>query len=94
MLAQPLSHDSRGGQVLAISITFTTIAALAVMTRFISRIRFVKSLGIEDWLVVTSLVFSAITSTLICLQVKYGLGKHVWDINPIEYQKGTAAVLA
>jgi hypothetical protein len=53
-----ISSENRGPVTYAIFITFTIIAGIIVIVRFITRLRIVKNVGCEDWMILLALVGS------------------------------------
>ncbi|KAK0661212.1 hypothetical protein QBC41DRAFT_285943 [Cercophora samala] len=77
-------HDSRGPGLLASVWLAFGIAALFVALRFWTRIKIVRSLGAADWLILLSLIIAAAMSAVMTVEVGYGMGKHVYDVQPEE----------
>ena len=50
------SSENRGPDTYAIFITFTIIAGIVVILRFFTRLRIVKNVGCEDWMILIALV--------------------------------------
>jgi len=76
------SKHSLTGQILAIAITFPVIATIAVALRIFTRIKIVKALGSDDWLILAALACSWVFMAMIIEQVHYGLGRHIYNLPP------------
>lgn len=72
-------NDNQTPQINATVIALYIVAVIAVILRFVTRIKVQRiSLGIDDWLIAASLV--PLTTLLVAtiLAGYCGLGKHVW----------------
>jgi hypothetical protein len=49
-------HQNRSHEVVTIVTAFTVVSILVVILRFVSRIKFMSSLGRDDWAIMGSLV--------------------------------------
>ncbi|KAF9252387.1 hypothetical protein LCP9604111_2383 [Penicillium roqueforti] len=72
--------ENRGPILLIINGTVTGLAALIVGLRTISRIFIVKMFGLDDWIMVTATVLAIVNVVVAGLGVRYGTGKHKWDL--------------
>ncbi|KAK4671747.1 hypothetical protein QC764_608365 [Podospora pseudoanserina] len=77
-------HDSRGPEITASVWVAFSFAAIFVALRFWTRIKIVRSLGAADWLVLAALLVAAAMSAVMTVEVGYGMGKHVYDVEPKE----------
>ncbi|KAJ9624475.1 hypothetical protein H2203_005210 [Taxawa tesnikishii (nom. ined.)] len=68
---------SRGAEALVISCTFTAIAFTFLSLRVITRIAILKTFGFEDYMIVLAFTSSLALTVTICIEVTYGLGKHM-----------------
>ncbi|KAJ5528767.1 hypothetical protein N7527_002160 [Penicillium freii] len=79
---QPRSEvENRGPLILIINGTITGVAAIIVGLRVISRVFIVKRFGVDDWIMVAAMIFAISNVVIAGLGVKYGTGKHKWDLN-------------
>ena len=51
-----MSKETQGPTSIAVCVAFTVLALISVVLRFISRINFVKRLGVEDYFIAVSMV--------------------------------------
>ncbi|OBT41709.1 hypothetical protein VE00_07821 [Pseudogymnoascus sp. WSF 3629] len=79
-----LSDDgnSRGAEIVAIGIVFTTMAAILVSLRFFARFIIIRSPGWDDFLIFCSMATSIALTALTAKQVRYGLGRHQASLAP------------
>ncbi|KAI2793853.1 hypothetical protein POX_a00440 [Penicillium oxalicum] len=84
-----LSHEngnpyvsSRGMQGLVMSVVFTSLAASFVVVRLYTRIKFLRRLEANDWMIVVALVNSFIFMGLDIVEATSGMGMHLADIPP------------
>jgi hypothetical protein len=63
-----LPHDNNVGRIITIGVVTTVIATVAVVLRIYTRLQIVRLIGLEDLLVVISLLLSTVTITLVCLR--------------------------
>ncbi|KAL7772455.1 hypothetical protein CFE70_002414 [Pyrenophora teres f. teres 0-1] len=71
-----LAKDDRGPKTIGLVLGFTTLALVCVSLRFFARIKFVRQVGSEDYLMAMAMVFSVVTAALQVKQVQWGAGKH------------------
>ncbi|KAK3294236.1 uncharacterized protein B0H64DRAFT_462914 [Chaetomium fimeti] len=76
-----LDHDDLGPNILAANYTTWAIAVIFVLLRFWTRVRIVRSLGPADWFIAASVIAAGCMCISQAEQVKYGKGKHIWDID-------------
>ncbi|KAJ6139958.1 hypothetical protein N7471_006444, partial [Penicillium samsonianum] len=72
--------ENRGPLLLIINGTITGVAAIIVGLRVISRVFIVKMFGLDDWIMVAAMIFAILNVVVAGLGVKYGTGKHKWDL--------------
>ncbi|KAJ5929214.1 hypothetical protein N7454_007062 [Penicillium verhagenii] len=79
---QPRSEEveDRGPLLLIINGTATGIAVIVVGLRAISRIFILKKFGLDDGTMVIAMIFAVLNVVVAGLGVKYGTGKHKWDV--------------
>ena len=68
--------ENRGGEAVVTSITFTAVAGSLVILRWVSRAIVLRNPGVDDYLIVASLILSIALTICIYLQHQYGLGRH------------------
>jgi len=76
-----LAHDTLGPNIIAACFVTWTVALIFVLLRFWTRARIVHALGMADWFIALSLLAAGGMCISNVIQVKYGMGKHVWDFD-------------
>ncbi|KAH6632400.1 hypothetical protein F5144DRAFT_490261 [Chaetomium tenue] len=76
-----LDHNDLGPNIIAANFVCWAIAFVFVLLRFWTRARIVRALGVADWFIAASLIAALGMCISNAEQVKYGKGKHVWDID-------------
>ncbi|KAI0482946.1 hypothetical protein GGR56DRAFT_686095 [Xylariaceae sp. FL0804] len=79
-----LPHNDESGVLIGVVALVCSIATLAVGLRFYTRKFIVKQLGVDDYLVLTALIIALATGVSQAYNTRNGLGKHIWDVGPIE----------
>lgn len=64
------------------AIVFFAITPAFVAARFWSRLRVSHGLGLDDWTILTSLVFAIAVSALMIASSHFGFGKHIASLTP------------
>ncbi|KAF3171388.1 hypothetical protein TWF225_010567 [Orbilia oligospora] len=78
--------ESRSAQTESIVIAFTTLSALVICLRIISRFIILQIRGIEDYLIVVASIFSIATGVLQVNQIHWGVGRHfLSDVTMAEF---------
>ncbi|KAF9243033.1 hypothetical protein DTO013E5_2566 [Penicillium roqueforti] len=72
--------DDHGPRLLRDIWALTGIAILIVVLRVIAKIK-IRKIGWDDILMVSALCLTIVGSALITVGIKYGFGRHVWDLN-------------
>ncbi|GLI74924.1 hypothetical protein PoHVEF18_003173 [Penicillium ochrochloron] len=72
----------RGMQGLVVSVVFTSLAASFVGIRLYTRLKFLRRLEANDWMVVIALINSFIFMGLDIVEATSGMGMHLKDIPP------------
>ncbi|CEJ60339.1 hypothetical protein PMG11_08916 [Penicillium brasilianum] len=72
----------RGMQALVVSVVFTSLAASFVGIRLYTRLKFLRRLEANDWMVVIALINSFIFMGLDIVEATSGMGMHLKDIPP------------
>ncbi|RVX69112.1 hypothetical protein B0A52_06825 [Exophiala mesophila] len=76
-----INPEDRGPALFNLCILFSILGTFTVGFRLYARLFLTKALGIDDILVVFSLMFCIALSVLIIIaNKKFHLGRHVWDI--------------
>ncbi|KAL9592091.1 MAG: hypothetical protein Q9179_007064 [Wetmoreana sp. 5 TL-2023] len=80
--AVPWLNDNRGPEIVAALTILTILATLAVVLRFIARKVSGSSYGVDDWLILFTLVWEYGLSTIQYLGVHWGFGRHLLLLDP------------
>ncbi|KAH8654834.1 hypothetical protein BGZ61DRAFT_434895 [Ilyonectria robusta] len=75
-----MAIENRGPELTAVCATFTTMAVIAVALRCYVRLRIIRNFGLDDWAMVGALVSFLILIAFTLLGVRYGTGRHYWDL--------------
>ncbi|KAF8243867.1 hypothetical protein K440DRAFT_520230, partial [Wilcoxina mikolae CBS 423.85] len=71
---------TRAPLMIGVDTTLLTITVLVLIGRFYSRFSILKRVGNDDWCILAAAVGMFATIALHLLMIKYGGGRHVWDI--------------
>ncbi|OJD12386.1 hypothetical protein AJ78_07011 [Emergomyces pasteurianus Ep9510] len=71
---------SRAGQGIVINAVFLPLAVISVVARLLTRGRFLRYIGIDDYVMVLALLCVIAFAIITITSVDYGLGKHAWDV--------------
>lgn len=74
--------SSRGTQGLVVSVVFTSLATAFVAIRIYTRLKFLRALEANDWMVIVALINSFIFMGLDIVEATSGMGMHLKDIPP------------
>ncbi|KAK9859080.1 hypothetical protein MYU51_016067 [Penicillium brevicompactum] len=74
--------SSRGVQGLAVSVVFTFLASCFVSLRMYTRIKLMRRVEANDWMVIIALVNSYVFMSLDIIEAVSGMGMHLADIPP------------
>ncbi|CAI7669553.1 unnamed protein product [Penicillium pancosmium] len=74
--------SSRGTQGLVVSVVFTSLATAFVGIRIYTRLKFLRTLEANDWMVIIALVNSFVFMGLDIVEATSGMGMHLKDIPP------------
>ncbi|KAF2739810.1 hypothetical protein EJ04DRAFT_294907 [Polyplosphaeria fusca] len=89
-----MSTGQRGRGAIEISGVFTGLAFITVLLRLYTRLCLLRYFGVEDCLVTLAMLCSIGLTVCIGVQVKYGMGKHIYEINPAEVPSSLKAFWA
>ncbi|KAK3613643.1 hypothetical protein LTR56_027759 [Elasticomyces elasticus] len=82
------SGHAAQGSIIGVTLTFAVLASVCVAMRLHTRIVTLKSPGWDDAFVTAALIFNIIYFTAMCMQVKYGMGRHAATISQNDVTKG------
>ncbi|RYN92430.1 hypothetical protein AA0120_g4874 [Alternaria tenuissima] len=75
-LPPELAHEDKGPMVLAVCIALTTVATIFVAARLYVRCRILSMMGLDDWLIILSMMCGYIMLGLTIAAVQAGNGRH------------------
>ncbi|KAI3329233.1 hypothetical protein HD806DRAFT_482265 [Xylariaceae sp. AK1471] len=75
-----LPHDNRAHVLVIVVVILLSIATLSVGLRIYTRVCLLKQVGADDYLSLLALGLAIATGISQCINTRYGLGKHVWDL--------------
>ncbi|KAI0508841.1 hypothetical protein F5B22DRAFT_377160 [Xylaria bambusicola] len=78
-----LPHDSRGNVVIIAGVVTNSLAALAVCARIYTRHVIKRSLGVDDWMAVLSLLLTIGMNVSQSISATRYLGRHTYDLDPL-----------
>ncbi|RPA79038.1 hypothetical protein BJ508DRAFT_150421 [Ascobolus immersus RN42] len=77
-----INPETKAPMIIGVSITFTVVSLLFLITRVYSRIRILRKVGLEDYLLIFSWVQAAFFVFCCCYSTTQGVGYHWWDLKP------------
>ncbi|KAF2183865.1 hypothetical protein K469DRAFT_581164 [Zopfia rhizophila CBS 207.26] len=72
-----LKKEDKGPTTIAICVAFTIFSFICVSLRVFTRIKYVRDIGLEDYFIALSMLFSIAMAVCQILQVHWGNGTHV-----------------
>ncbi|KAL5120160.1 hypothetical protein ACEQ8H_001986 [Pleosporales sp. CAS-2024a] len=75
-----LARENRSPLIIGLVAGFTGLGFVCVLLRFFSRIKYVRMVGLEDYFIVISMIFSIFTSTCLIQGARYGNGRHLINV--------------
>ncbi|KDN69270.1 hypothetical protein CSUB01_09322 [Colletotrichum sublineola] len=85
-------NEWKGASVVFFAVSSAAIATAFVCMRFYTRARILRTIEWEDWTILASLMFALATSGGMIIQLKFGLGQHLyyaWPSYPSYIEAGT-----
>ncbi|KAM0284649.1 hypothetical protein ACHAQH_001802 [Verticillium albo-atrum] len=79
--------ENRGPTLQAVAITLLVAAIVSILLRCYVRIFLIKNFGVDDYFMVTAMVFFALFVTCVLMGIKYGTGRHHWDLDDADQEK-------
>ncbi|WYZ38155.1 hypothetical protein EsH8_III_000069 [Colletotrichum jinshuiense] len=73
--------ESNGPLVSGIAIGFVVASAFVLSLRLYARLVLLKTAGKDDWTISLAMACSVIVTIATCLEVKYGMGRHVENVS-------------
>ncbi|EPS38621.1 hypothetical protein H072_7594 [Dactylellina haptotyla CBS 200.50] len=74
------SPETRGGKLLAITVTFTSLAFITVALRIYTRARITRYMGWDDWFIMLAMIASLAMFGLQITAMCAGWYQHIWDV--------------
>ncbi|EME42974.1 hypothetical protein DOTSEDRAFT_72404 [Dothistroma septosporum NZE10] len=70
------SGHAPGSAVVGVTISFTILAFITTSLRLVTRLGIVRNAGLDDLVISIAVALSICLTMTMCLQVKYGMGRH------------------
>lgn len=84
--APPLNRDeNRQGDMLAMTITVTTLTTIVVVLRMVIRMRLVRNVGWDDYTIVAACLGHVVALGLVVMELHYGFGRHRYYLTQRQY---------
>lgn len=77
-------NQNRGPELLAVIWTFTILALLVVIAKFYTKARVLHKTGVDDALVVLSMILALICTSLFTADVHLGMGRHAQQLDQVK----------
>ncbi|EDN04971.1 predicted protein [Histoplasma mississippiense (nom. inval.)] len=74
--------QNKGPLILVVMWVVTCLTTAIVATRLLVRSRMVRMVGLDDWLILISMVLSFIFVVFVTISIRYGFGKHEVTLTP------------
>ncbi|KAH7303701.1 hypothetical protein BKA65DRAFT_416406 [Rhexocercosporidium sp. MPI-PUGE-AT-0058] len=82
LLGEKTDYSSFQPSLLKVNIVFLIITVLMTGLRCIVRIYILRAAGLDDLLITLALGFAILLSVFCLIGESFGLGKHLWNLNP------------
>lgn len=89
-----ISDNPRGRQAVEVTAAFTGIAIIVVALRLYTRFFLVRCPGVEDYMIAVAMISSIGLTVCVGFQASWGMGLHVWQIDPTTTVKSLQAFWA
>ncbi|KAL9025195.1 MAG: hypothetical protein Q9196_005943 [Gyalolechia fulgens] len=76
-----VEDHNRGPELLVVTWIFTVLALLVVITRFYTKVRVLRNIGLDDGLVALSMALALICTSLFTEDVRLGMGRHAQHLD-------------
>ncbi|KAI1468298.1 uncharacterized protein F4812DRAFT_458730 [Daldinia caldariorum] len=74
--------ENRGPQIAGAVVSTTLAALIVVCARMYVRLRMIHSMGIDDYIMLASMLLSLVGLAIVIAEVHYGAGRHAAYIDP------------
>ncbi|OCL11955.1 hypothetical protein AOQ84DRAFT_313007 [Glonium stellatum] len=81
-------NEDQGPTILAITLTVTSLALVTLIIRLFVRIRMIRNVGWDDYMMVLAMALCIAGQGVIIPEVRNGAGKHITHIPPGSIMKG------
>ncbi|PYI32236.1 hypothetical protein BP00DRAFT_341944 [Aspergillus indologenus CBS 114.80] len=81
--------DDKGPTILIVLWTLTGLTTVVVTGRMYIRAGLLHNLGVDDWLIVFSLLMGLVYCILTTINVRLGFGKHAWLLSATTVEHAT-----
>lgn len=75
-----LPHPDRSSLPIILVATVYTVVCVLIALRLVSKIWVSRTMGTDDWMIISALVILFISVFFTIKMAKMGFGKHVWDL--------------
>ncbi|KAH7220462.1 uncharacterized protein BKA55DRAFT_217051 [Fusarium redolens] len=82
-----LNPPSTAHKIIVVSVAFSVLSSLFIALRLYTILSITHQRGTDDYLLVISWVLALVYSVLLCAVTKYGLGRHLWDIPFVTFNR-------
>ncbi|KAH8600186.1 hypothetical protein B0O99DRAFT_682631 [Bisporella sp. PMI_857] len=82
LLGEKTDYSSLQQSLVKVNIVFMVTIILTTGLRFIVRCHMLRAAGLDDLFMVLALIFALLLSISCLIGESFGLGKHIWNLNP------------
>ena len=76
----PKGVPSRANEIIATAVSFSLLSTTFIALRMYTRLRIIRTTGLDDYAAAITLPFCIAFSVLLCIATRYGLGLHSSDL--------------
>ncbi|MCJ1303484.1 hypothetical protein MMC08_006294 [Hypocenomyce scalaris] len=85
----PGGNQDRGPTLIAVTWTFTAMALVVVGAKVYTRLKIVRETALGDLFTMLSMVLILVCTSLVAVDVKAGMGRHAYYLNPEQRVRAT-----
>ncbi|KAJ4983126.1 integral membrane family protein [Stagonosporopsis vannaccii] len=85
---QGVPNEDQGPVILGATLTVTIAALITMATRLYVRVRMIRNVGWDDYVMISAMVLCIVGQIIIIPEVHYGAGRHVQYIDPADFAIG------
>ncbi|KAH7069315.1 hypothetical protein FB567DRAFT_565051 [Paraphoma chrysanthemicola] len=78
-------NENQGPTILGATLTVTIAALLTTIARLYVRLRMIRNVGWDDYVMITTMALCVAGQCVVIPQVYYGAGKHIEYIDPADF---------